>query len=681
MKRGIGSELKQTLLFALLFLFFIQLVTTWIESMYRMSLIKLSPGKEMMGLLLLLVPLALLFVGKKAERVTLWISVLILLSARALCPALGAVGLIVVAGIGVAAFLIVLSYALSSPYRFLQGDMGLAVGIAVLLSVTFRSWGSSADVSMEGSTAVFGWLLVLCALYLFRDVMASADNARVGEANPWWRGFPALLGLFSNFTVIYLVLSSPAVVSAWSGSSYLAGTSFLAFSMAGTLVWCAKRAHENATPSDKTLLLANMAFTVLLFAGIRLHAPSLPAEPGSPPIFFGVGSNDTHAPLYLMFLLSPIVALNVRAIANSHAFASPRGAVLPVLLGMTLLFALTMLLIFSNVWGYFGPIGHFMRNKFYLPFLIAGFGMLIFLPRNREERDLALPLSSRAKLPLGSTALVLAALAIAGVLWHIPRVKPADLGKRQLTIMTYNMQQGSEIGGNRNYSQQLALLRKVNADIIGLQESDTARPSGGNVVAVRYFADGLGYYSYYGPNTVSGTFGTAILSRVPIGNPRTFFTFSDGDEVATAEADIKVGGEDITFFCNHPAGSRKAKTAHAEALAAEAARYPRVVSVGDYNFRQDSPWYVTVAAVLNDSWLSLYPDAVGKPHPMATGRAAARRKSRMTGLEGDAGLNMTDRIDHIFLSHNFRVIESYYLPPADSETDHPAHWAVVSWDD
>jgi hypothetical protein len=42
---------------------------------------------------------------------------------------------------------------------------------------------------------------------------------------------------------------------------------------------------------------------------------------------------------------------------------------------------------------------------------------------------------------------------------------------------------------------------------------------------------------------------------------------------------------------------------------------------------------------------------------------------------------MTDRIDHIFLSHNFRVIESYYLPPADSETDHPAHWAVVSWDD
>jgi len=34
-------------------------------------------------------------------------------------------------------------------------------------------------------------------------------------------------------------------------------------------------------------------------------------------------------------------------------------------------------------------------------------------------------------------------------------------------------------------------------------------------------------------------------------------------------------------------------------------------------------------------------------------------------------------IDHIFLSRNFSVLESHYLPPPDSRTDHPAHWSVV----
>jgi hypothetical protein len=40
--------------------------------------------------------------------------------------------------------------------------------------------------------------------------------------------------------------------------------------------------------------------------------------------------------------------------------------------------------------------------------------------------------------------------------------------------------------------------------------------------------------------------------------------------------------------------------------------------------------------------------------------------------------NLADEIDHIFVSRNVLVWESHYLAPPASETDHPAHWAVLS---
>jgi len=53
----------------------------------------------------------------------------------------------------------------------------------------------------------------------------------------------------------------------------------------------------------------------------------------------------------------------------------------------------------------------------------------------------------------------------------------------------------------------------------------------------------LGYCSYYGPKTVTGTFGTAILSRYPLWNTHSIFSYSDMDETGTASAEIEAGGE------------------------------------------------------------------------------------------------------------------------------------------
>jgi endonuclease/exonuclease/phosphatase family metal-dependent hydrolase len=650
-----GAKTKNTVLFALLLLFFVQLLGMWIESIYRMSLIKLAPGKELYGVLLLLLPLAVFAFSERRERVFLWIAVVTFVAMRLLCPMLGAVGQILAGGVGVSMFLVILAYAFSERHALLKGDMGQAVGIAVLLSLVFRSWGSSADISMSGTTPglCLTSLLACLALCLFWSSTAGTTIAQPSPTLSACRLFPAMLGLFANLTLVYLLYSCPAVVPAWIGYAQLgfsglwaSGCVAVAFAVALLL------SRRMASPGMPAAGAWNVILIALLAGGLYLGRPVLPVSAASPAVF----ANGIAAPgsslLYLALLLSPVVMFNVRHIAGLSPCARPRNAVLPVMAGMVLLFTLALLLIFSNVWGYV-PFGTFFRNRFYLPFLVAGVVTLLpwLLPRQSGEYSRA-PGGGRL---LGALAILLPMLALAGAFVHMPLGNPVK-PKRDLTILTYNMQQGSHINGDRNYIKQLDLLRRLNPDIIGLQESDTARPSGGNVDAVRFLAESLGYYAYYGPGSVTGTFGAAILSRYPIKSARSFFSHSDSDEVGTAVAEIDVDGTTIAFFSTHPSGGSEVMEAFVAALKAEAGKYAHVIAVGDYNFTPREPYFASLSELLQDS-------------------AAQLGGAKVDSHGGNP--NLADEIDHIFVSRNFGVVESHYLPPTESETDHPAHWSVV----
>ena len=74
-------------------------------------------------------------------------------------------------------------------------------------------------------------------------------------------------------------------------------------------------------------------------------------------------------------------------------------------------------------------------------------------------------------------------------------------------------------------------------------------------------------------------------------------------------------------------------------------------------------------------------DARKVQHPVLRPEAEARSQ-RLSGEVSVAGdrITLADRIDHIFVSKSFRVAEAYYLPAPDSQTDHPAHWAVLTWE-
>ena len=68
---------------------------------------------------------------------------------------------------------------------------------------------------------------------------------------------------------------------------------------------------------------------------------------------------------------------------------------------------------------------------------------------------------------------------------------------------------------------------------------------------MRYFADNLGMYSYYGPSTTAGTFGIALLSKYPIVQAATFYLYSTGEQTACIQAVIAANGAFYNVFVTH----------------------------------------------------------------------------------------------------------------------------------
>jgi endonuclease/exonuclease/phosphatase family metal-dependent hydrolase len=169
---------------------------------------------------------------------------------------------------------------------------------------------------------------------------------------------------------------------------------------------------------------------------------------------------------------------------------------------------------------------------------------------------------------------------------------------------------------------------------------------------VRYFADGLNLYSYYGPKTVVGTFGIALLSKHPIEHPRTFYMYSEGEQTATIEAQVAVGDRTFNLFVTHLGNG--GPMIQQEALLQEVRGKDNAVVMGDFNFRPDSDQYRLTTAFLDDSWLLKWPQG-----------------------NLSQGVDPSDRIDYIFVSPGTTVVESQYLPGPQS--DHPAMTSTIAW--
>jgi endonuclease/exonuclease/phosphatase family metal-dependent hydrolase len=637
-------------------LFLLQAISGLIESVYVLQLLSTSLDEKALGVLVLLSPFFLFFVARQGAGTALWVAGSLLVMARIALPYLDTRGRLLAGGLATGAGLVLLPLMLAaeppartrSSYRGLSAGQGVA--LAVGLSTLLRTWGITMDVSLSIAGAGLGWVLGFLLLGLLRmfswDMPTSPSEASEDV-------FVGGLGTIAVLGLVYFTFASPGVIARWiqGGDNYpwiVSAVSTLA------LGWCALawwRPNLFIELRRGWLALWNGIFILALVGALLAGRVTFPATPQSPLVLVAGPTWLQQMPLLFVCLLFPVIFVDLPALVRGIAGrrVPPKQLALGFGFGSLLFLILIFANIFTNVWGYVPPVSTGFRNQYWFSHTaLAAIMSLTAILR-------AKPRSSSAPAPAWRsiwTTLALTVLLVATIVpaWRTGRITADPNPGKRLTILTYNIQQGIDDKGQLAHQRQLALMRQLDPDLIALQESDSARISLGNKDLPRYYGHHLGYYVYYGPPTVAGTFGTAILSRYPLEATRVIYSYSDQDEIGTAVAEINVSGRRFRIYNVHPDGSRAAKLGMVDAVLDDAADAQHVIVLGDFNARPETASYGRLAGRYTNAW-----------------RAAHPTESNL------------DRIDHIFLSAGLEVLDAVYLPPPASASDHPAHWATVVW--
>ena len=650
---------KSTLLilaFAILFLFIIQSAGTLVESIYILDLLKSGLDEKALGVLFFFAPLLLLPFFKKGQKLILWILFALLFVSRGLTPYLTTTGRLTASGIATV-FSLSLFFLLITTWPSVGKWAPAGLALAVSLSTLIRTAGHGIEISLTPSGSWLGWALglILGVCLALSDLEPEPESAGKGGSRtlPVW-------GIYLVLTLVYFSVSAPAVIARWTEGNYTLIVSAVSlFSLAW--VWLFTYKSDLLARLSRGWLIAwNLLFTLSLTLTLLAGRVSFPATLSSPPVVVGAPTALQLAPLGLMLLLFPVLYLDLGIFLQKMQVsdAPPRGLVLGILLGSFTLILLVFINIFSNVWGYIDPISPPFRNTFWLVYFILSGGISLLAWRLSKGRP-----ASANGLPHPNTWAIIIPLALIFVVtlafaFPTRKVQADPATKTSLRVMTFNTQQSNDKSGEKSFNRQLALIQGINPDILALQETDSTRISLNNNDYVRYFADKLGYYPYYGPKTVAGTYGTAILSKFPLLNTRTAFMYSDKDETGVAEAEVEVAGLSFTIYDVHPDSSDPAMLAFARTLIERSQGKPYVIAMGDYNLRDYEDAYKLLDGTFVNAWTSVYPSEISS-----------------------AGVDMSgeNRIDHIFLSPNLTAVNPTYILPPESATDHPVHWTDISW--
>jgi endonuclease/exonuclease/phosphatase family metal-dependent hydrolase len=650
--RPAGMALDAILMFALL-----SALTLFVEATYVFGLLGTDIPPEIVYVLFLLSPFLLLLRPRLVDSRLLAIAAGGLgLVCWAACLPLGTRARMLLSGASCGLLLVSLVCRVRQLGRS-SGEHAASIGSGVLLSALFRAFRSGNLLTSEG------WSLAACAtlaaLGIALLVLRGTERAALPEVSAHshrsLRSLGMSLGLTGALLIVYLGLSSPAVIARWGGVSYVAvmavelGAAFLFFA-----AWVGFPDLAARLPRS-LLLLWNLLFFAALACTLRLQQPtygpisSYPVTASSPG---ALGSVLFWAAL----VLSPVIYADfgLLAAALRAEQPTPRGFVRGFAAGSLFLLLFAFCQVFTTVYDYIPVVGPAFRDRFWLvmAFPVVPLALAVVLLRRARSADPATRRALARWLP--AAAIVAASTVLVAALSGAHPARADDRGS--LRILTYNIQQGNSSSGEKSFQEQMELMRAVSPDILGLEETDTARAAGGNSDLVRFIADGLGMYSCYGPPPESGTFGVALLSRYPIRDARTFYLPSRGEQAAAIEARIAVGGRALRVIVTHldNDGALPQQLLIIDSAVDGMKAGETVVLMGDLNFRTTTEQYRRTTAVLEDAWERSAERTVdpGAPDPAT-------------------------RIDHIFVTPGTNVRSARYLPRGLS--DHPALLAEIAW--
>jgi len=651
-------------LYSILFLFFFQLIVDFIEGIYAFGLLGTSIPTELVAVLLLFSPLLMLFFPRGLSgRVLVGLGYIFLLS-RSFEVLFDTRLRMIAAGVGVACFLILFPSLIWIQARRAEKSSGLILGmsltIALVTQVLFRVVNSGLDISTDGSTRWLGWVLVLIAGVLLLRAFPKLEPGRRKNGKKTKTRLAKVndlaLGVMAVFILLYFAYIAPNVIARWTESSYLLILAVLMVVIGLFALVLVLWPQRIASLNRNVILLWNVLFVASLVLTLYLHQIKFPAQPVDYPLYAPEVSVLFYVPMLAILILFPIVLIDFILFCQEIVNMKPSYRSLGGGFSLASLFLLVMIFahVFTTTYDYIPVVGPFFRDKFWLVYLAVGV-VLTFSASvvNREDiKSTFSPGSGTQTYTFAGFVSFVSFITIALAILLSASPEIPNQPQPELKILTYNIQQGYSDEGLKNYGGQLDVIRGIDADIIGLQESDTNRIANGNADIVRYFADKLNMYSYFGPKTVTGTFGIALLSKFPIENPRTFYMYSEGEQTATIEAQITVAGEIYNVYVTHLGNG--GPLVQQQAILEVVEGVENVILIGDFNFRPDSEQYSLTTQTLDDAWLFRWPGGVT-----------------------DQGIDPLDRIDHTFLTPGTTVDESTYNP--DPASDHPYMWTVISW--
>ncbi len=660
---------SELILFAILFLFFFQALSDLVETIYGFALLNLEPDENIAGLAFLVTPLILLIFRKRLPDKILLILGEIFILSRLLDPLLKRQGILITSGLAVGCFLVFFPIYLTrrqNDEKKTSTALGFSLAIAVAFSILFRSLNSSVDISMYSWYQIIGWILGITAGIMLLGLKLKSDDQqeiqKVTEVDTPKAGFGKILaltfGLVSIFIIIWFTFLSPTVISRWTEGNYIGITLGVLGVLCLFVITHLFKLDLLNKLKTWMLWVWNGVFAISLFLTVLVHQFSFSDVVADYPIIDSSPAWFYHIPLVIMILLSPVIYVDfmllTREIIKTKPSTRKIGGSFSIA-GSLFIIVMIFVQILPNIWGYLEPISTGFRDMYWLAFFIPGLVLtLSMLLVKKSSFDLGKLFKNRNRNL--SVIILLSTIflgTLAGTLITKPYPNYTTDGKTSLVIMTFNIQQGRNVSGDRNFDAQIELIRQVNPDILGLQECDPTRISGGNLDVVRYFADKLNMYSYYGPNTVTNTYGCSLLSKFPISNPLSFFMFSDEEQIGSSQAEITLDSTVYNVFVNHPSGATVTKIEQQVEMLSQVGSLNNVIFMGDFNFRKDSVQYSLTTALLNDSWLLKWP----------------------SGLD-DNLYNSTNNIDHIFVSPGTVVLDARYI--ITDQSDHPAYWISIS---
>ena len=218
---------------------------------------------------------------------------------------------------------------------------------------------------------------------------------------------------------------------------------------------------------------------------------------------------------------------------------------------------------------------------------------------------------------------------------------------KNIRLLTYNIHQGLDADYRMNLEGIIVEIKKLNPDVVCLQEVNRAQVSNGLVDCLMPVSHALGMPYVFGANHDDGQYGNAILTRFPIKDWDNLRFFNNTTETrGTLHAVIKTKQmEDIKSDLNifvthldHIAGPKNVREKQAREVLEFWAKKSRSVIAGDLNAEPDT-------AEMKPFYTSGLKDAV----------EPSGNKYLKTFWEGYGEPAM--KLDYVFISSDLNVID------------------------